>query len=178
MLVTGSPQALARKAPAKTTERNDDRIDVVGHIALDGSGVTGLITGQHWRRNYLYLNSAGKITVVDVTDGTKPRVTAERRYSAPSDQTRARLVVGDAALVEDGSAGSSNAPRSVSIMTFTDPAKPVVVRQFANITGFYIDERRGFVYLVNPEGLWILNEKPGRDIELEKEYDRQILYNH
>src|ERR1700730_10194620 len=86
LLINGSSQALARKAPAKEAPQAHDQIEVIGHIAFDGAGVTQVTTGEHWRKNYLYLNSADKITVVDVTNGARPGITSEYRHSLPAAQ--------------------------------------------------------------------------------------------
>jgi hypothetical protein len=40
------------------------------------------------------------------------------------------------------------------------------------------DERRGLIFLANPEGIWILHQSFAEDPEVEKEYARRILYDH
>jgi hypothetical protein len=86
------------------------------------------------------------------------------------------VVVGNAVLLAD-TQPATHVPSSISIMSFANPADPKIVRQFKNVTGFLIDSRRGLIYVVNSEGLWILRENPGRDLELEKQYDHELLYN-
>jgi hypothetical protein len=174
LLISGSSQALARKAPAKEAPQTNDQIEVIGHIPFDGTSVTQVTTGEHWRKNYLYLNSADKITVVDVTNGARPSITSEYRHTLPAAQVQ--VVVGSAALLAD-TQPATHGPSSISIMSFADPAAPSVVRQFTKVTGFLIDSHRGLIYIVNNEGLWILNEKPGRDLELERQYDHELMYN-
>ena len=51
LLTNGAPRAQARKS-AKIPAPNNDQIEVIGHIAFDGTGVTQVMTGEHWRRNY------------------------------------------------------------------------------------------------------------------------------
>ena len=148
---------------------------MIGHLAFDGTGVTQVTTGEHWRKNYLYLNAAGKITVVDVTNGGHPAITSEYRHSDPAAQVQ--VVVGSAALLAD-TQPAPHGPSSISIMSFADPAEPTVVRQFTKVTGFLIDSHRRLIYVVNNEGLWILNEKPARDLELEEQYNHELMYNH
>jgi hypothetical protein len=175
LLINGGPRALAARKPStKATVQNDDRIEVIGHIAFDGTGVTQVTTGEHWRKNYLYLNSVGKITVVDVTDGGRPNITSEYRHALPAAQVQ--VVVGNAVLLADAQP-PTHVPSSISILSFANPADPKIVRQFTNVTGFLIDSRRGLIYVVNNEGLWILSENPGRDLELEKQYDHELMYN-
>jgi hypothetical protein len=176
LLINGGPRALARKS-AKPPAPNNDQIEVIGHIAFDGTGVTQVMTGEHWRRNYLYLNSADKITVVDVTSGGHPSVASEYHHALPATEAQVQVIVGNAALLTDARA-ATNVPHLISVMSFADPAKPTVVRQFTNITGFLTDSRRGLIYVVNNEGLWILHEQPARDLELEEQYAHDVIYNH
>ena len=172
----GSRRAFGRKAPtANAAKQTNDRIELIGHIAFDGKDVKGVITDEHWRRNYLYLTFVGTIKVVDVTDGPKPRITSEYTESSP---LQAQLVVGNVAVLTDIAPATGNIPHAVSIVNFADPAKPEIIRQFANVTGFFVDSRRGLIYVINNEGLWILQEKPGHDLELEKQYEHDVLYNH
>jgi hypothetical protein len=175
-LINGGSRAQARKS-AKTAAPNNDQIEVIGHIAFDGTGVTQVMTGEHWRRNYLYLNSAGKITVVDVTSGGHPSIASEYHHALPPADAQVQVIVGNAALLADARPVTS-VPRLISVMSFADPAKPAVVRQFTNVTGFLNDSRRGLIYVVNNEGLWILNEQPARDLELEEQYGHDVIYNH
>jgi hypothetical protein len=177
LLINGGSRVLARKASLKEAPPDNDRIEVIGHIPFDGTGVTQVTTGEHWRKNYLYLNSADKITVVDVTNGARPGITSEYRHSLPAAQAQVQVVVGSAALLAD-TQPATHVPSSISIISFADPAEPRVVRQFTKVTGFLVDSHRGLIYIVNNEGLWILNEKPARDLELEEQYNHELMYNH
>jgi hypothetical protein len=172
LLTAGTPGVFGAKARSEAPA--NDRIDVVGQLAFDGSGVTGVTTGEHWRRKYLYISFGGKITAVDVTDRAKPKIAGE--YTDPA-ASNARVVVGNAALLTD-SQPAARLPHSVSIVSFADPAKPGVLRRFTNITGFLLDAPRGLIYVVNNEGLWILQEDPARDLDLEKQFQHELMYNH
>ena len=76
-----------------TLAPNNDQIEVIGHIAFDGTGVTQVMTGEHWRKNYLYLNSAGKITVVDVTSGGHPSIASEYHQALPAADSQVQVIV-------------------------------------------------------------------------------------
>jgi hypothetical protein len=177
LLINGGPRALARKSAAKTTAPNNDQIEVIGHIAFDGTGVTQVMTGEHWRRNYLYLNSGEKIIVVDVTSSGHPSIASEYHHALPATDTQVQVIVGNAVLLAVGRT-ETIVPRLISVMSFADPAKPTVVRQFTKVTGFLNDSHRGLIYVINNEGLWILNEQPARDLELEEQYGHDVVYNH
>lgn len=175
LLISGGNPVLARKS-AKTPAPNNDQIEVIGHIAFNGAGITQVTTGEHWRRNYLYLNSAEKITVLDVTSGGHPSIASEYRHALPAADAQLQVIVGNAALLTDAHPVTS-VPRLISIMSFADPVNPAVVRQFTNVTGFLIDSHRGLIYVVNNEGLWILRERPAPDLELEEQYGHDVIYN-
>src|SRR5579862_916241 len=137
LLIAGA--AFGRKAPAShSTEGTNDQIELIGHLAFDGKDVTGITTGEHLRRSYLYVSSLGKITVVDITSGSAPKITSE--YAAPT-SSNARLVVGNVALLTDTQPASASTPHSISIVSFANPVKPEVIRQLTNITGFFVDTR-------------------------------------
>ena len=176
LVVAGAALAAGSSATATNgAGPRNDRIEIIGHIAFDGKGVTGVTAGEHWRRDYLYVNFEGKIKVVDVTNGAAPKVAQE--YTKPS-ASNAEVIVGNIALLTDAAPAPANIPHSVSIVSFANPAKPEVVREFSNITGFFVDSRRGLIHVINNEGLWVLQEKPARDLELEKQYEHELRYNH
>ena len=78
LIAGGIVCAFASSATASNTAGpKNDRFDVIGHLAFDGKGVTGLTTGEHWRKSYLYVSFDGKIKVVDITDGATPKVAQE-----------------------------------------------------------------------------------------------------
>src|SRR6202166_1790464 len=123
LLISGGSRALAaRKPPTKTTAQNDDQIEIIAHVAFDGTGVTQVTTGEHWRKNYLYLNSADKITVVDVTQGGHPSIASEYHHALPATEAQVQAIVGNAALLADARP-VTDIPHLISVMSFADPAK-------------------------------------------------------
>src|ERR1035438_2113235 len=114
--------AFGRKAPASNAGgQTNDQIEVIGHVAFDGKDVTGVTTGEHWRRNYLYLSSLGKVTVVDITNGSAPKITSEYVEPTPA---HAQVVVGNVVLLTDTPPAAVSSPHSISIVSFANPAKP------------------------------------------------------
>jgi hypothetical protein len=63
------------------------------------------------------------------------------------------------------------------LVSFADPAHPKVVRQFSGVTCLLKDSARSLIYLTNGEGLWVLRESPATDIELQKQYEHDVIYN-
>ena len=156
-------------------------IEVIGHLQLPPGPAVSLMTAVHWRRNYLYVEhgSQGAVTVVDVTDPRAPKAAGEFVPPPGSAPLHVGEVEGNAAMFTAAQpAPGTQAPESVTIMSFDDPAHPRIVRQFSHVACLLKDARRSLTYLVNDEGLWLLYSNPGRDRELEEEYDRYLRYSH
>lgn len=187
VLLAGAPLAAARNnsnSAASAANARPDRIDVIAHMPLSGGPVLQLTAGDHWRRDYLYLEQGRGVSILDVTNAAAPKPAGTLDVPPPEANGSLTAVVGTAALVTTSAnlaapaQASALPPRTVSIMSFTDPEHPKVEQQFNGVTAILKDPSRGLVYLTNAEGLWVLKMDPARDRELEQEYDRYILYSH
>jgi len=169
---------LGKKKPA--TEPLVDRIDVVGHVALEGKVVTDIHVIDYHNKRYLYLEDRSqRITVVDVTDAAQPKIRKQLQPPGAAVSGRLEIAVGDAALlVAPQQRGEGSAPGTVSIVDFSDSAQPKVIRRFENVTAMRSDTRRGLVFISNHEGLWLLLERPAPDLEAERAYEQYLRYNH
>lgn len=156
-----------------------DRIEVVAHLPLSGESVTRFLMTQHYRREYLYAASGnGKaVALIDVTDPGKPSVLADVAPALAGGNVV--MAVGTAALISDAGNGADAAtkPQTFRIMSFADPAHPVVSQEFANVSAISRDDKRGLIFLANAQGLWILHEKLAMDPEFEKEWEHMMLDN-
>lgn len=168
-----------KKSPPKDPQ---DAIEVVGHIPLAKGAITGFIPTQHYSSYYLYVEHDGgkKFTLVDVTKATRPAVLAD--VSTPSSAGAPSsffAVAGTAALVTEqhGATAAPPAAQTVRIMDFSDPQHPNVAREFTGVTTISRDERRGLIFLANPDGLWILHQSFAMDPEVEREYAHRVLYD-
>ena len=156
-----------------------DQIVVVAHLPLNGSAVTRFVFTQHYRRNYVYAESAhGKtLTMIDVTDASKPSLLTDVA-SAPAGGDVV-MAAGTAALIStsDSAPSISAQPQTFRIISFADPAHPVVSQEFPNVSAMARDEKRSLIFLANEQGLWILHDKPAMDPEFEKEWEHMMLDN-
>ena len=156
-----------------------DNILVIGHIALPNASVTSLKTSAHRRRQFLELQDTQHRTLilVDVTNAARPAVVKQFHLpSEPADCTLAALD-GDVALVTDTQPPAVHIS-SAALVNFADPDHPATLRRFSNVTAIRMDEGRGLIYMVDKDGLWILQEKSAEDKELEEEYSRYVFYSH
>jgi hypothetical protein len=156
-----------------------DEIQVVGHIADNEGPIVRFLATQHYRRNYLYAEhqSGKQLTLVDVTDVAHPTLLAQ----VGDGPTGGELinVTGNAALVAESNAPSqpSSAVQTFRILSFADPAHPVVQREFTGVTATARDEKRGLIFLANGDGIWILQQHFATDPEFEKEWEHMMLDN-
>ena len=179
-LTSTLPVASARdkaKPQGATEKKNQDQIDILANLPVSGGPITRFTMTRHQSRSYLYVEHASHhLTLLDVTDAQHPTVLAN--LEAPA--SGAVLVAeGDAALISSDEAAAAPAaikPKTMSIVSFADPAHPQTVRQFEKVTCTAVDDPRGLVYVANDSGLWILHRNPAEDRELQERYAHQVVY--
>jgi hypothetical protein len=158
-----------------------DRISVIGHVQLRGTA-TELAVASHWRKDFLYViyGPKGPVTVFDVTNPAAPVAASQLEVPKQAVGGEVNAIVGTAAVVTTtpNEAAVPVKTRTVTVLSFADPERPVVTRQFSGVTAILKDPHRGLIYLTNGEGLWLLQGQPGADKELEQEYDHYVLYSH
>lgn len=173
-----SVSAWAKDKHPKPSPPAHDQIQVVAHISVTGDAVTGFLTTQHYKRKYLYAEHAsGKtVTLIDITNVSSPALLAE--MSDPAGGSDAFVAVaGNAALVAtgDGQAPTSAPAQTFRILSFADPMHPTIQQEFKAVTAMARDDKRGLIFLSNPDGIWILQQQFAPDPEAEKEWEHMVL---
>jgi hypothetical protein len=174
------PSWAAAKSKAKSETTPQDRIDILANVAITGGPVTRVTMTQHYSRSYLYVEHASRaLTLIDVTDARHPSIVANLDLPA-SEAGSILTAAGDTALVSSDAAPARNSPatRTMSIVSFADPAHPQTVKQFANVTCTAMDDRRGLIFVANDEGFWVLHRNPAEDPAVQEQYAHDVLYNH
>jgi hypothetical protein len=87
-------------------------------------------------------------------------------------------VAGTAVITGQGAASKEAVPQSVSIMDFSVPAQPKVIKTFEGITALQKVSNGLVILLANKEGVWVLKQHFALDPKVEEEYARQVLYAH
>jgi hypothetical protein len=171
--------ALARPVRRNRKAIPNENIDVIGHLALPDASVTSLRTAEHRGRQFLQLQDAKHRTLilVDVTDATHPAIIKQLHLPTEPANCTLAVLVGDVAVVTDTQSPEVHIS-SAALVNFADPDHPATVRKFNNVSAFRTDEGRGLIYLVDKDGLWVLQEKSAAEKEIEAEYDRYVLYSH
>jgi hypothetical protein len=62
-------------------------------------------------------------------------------------------------------------------MDFSDPLHPKVAREFTGVTAISRDDRRGLIFVANPEGIWVLLQRLAEDPQIQIDYAHYIMYN-
>lgn len=156
-----------------------DSIEVVAHIALTTGPVLRLLTTEHYSSYYLYAEhgAGAPVTLIDTTQARHPAVLAEVAYPTTGSDSLV-VVSGTTALAASGAASQPATPQTIRILDFSDPRNPKVAREFNGVTAINRDDRRGLIFLANPDGLWILHQSRADDPEVEKAYAHHVLYDH
>jgi hypothetical protein len=177
-----SPLASAKNKKVKAVPKEpQDEITVVGHIPLTNGPVVRFLTTQHYSSYYLYAEHAGgkSVTLIDVTKIQAPSVLSDVSYPSSGGSDSLFAVTGTAALVTGVSTAPAAAvdPQIVRIMDFSDPAHPKVAREFTGVTAISRDDRRGLIFVANPEGIWVLLQRLAEDPQIQIDYEHYIMYN-
>ena len=164
-----------QKAAAKDPQ---DQIEVYAQIPVPDGSVRRFITTRHFSSYYLYaeLSDGKTVMLIDLTKAKKPAVLASVAY--PADSGSMFAVAGTSALVTEEAVvpAPPAAPRTLRLMDFSDPAHPIVTKEFTGITAMSRDEQGGLIFLGDAHNIWILHQTLALDPEVEKEYARKIVY--
>ena len=180
MLLTITPLGNAKNKKPKTGPPDPtDQIEVVGHIPVTNGPVRRFLATQHYSSYYLYAEHEGgaQVTLIDVTKTDHPAVLADVAYMPSKARGSVAVVAGTAALVSsDASSSTALPPQTFRIMDFSDPKNPKLAREFAGVTAISRDDKRGLIFLANPEGIWILAQNLAEDPEVKRAYEYYVIY--
>lgn len=142
---------------------------VVGHLSLSKKPTRQMFLQKEGRKSYLYVRQASQqgYTVFDVTKPQRPKLLNQVSQgnltyldsgfaiSETPDSASPSRSTGDQAT----SQGGSTAPELVRVLDVSDPAHPRTVQTFAGVTSIARDDARGFIYVANGDGIWILSHR-------------------
>jgi hypothetical protein len=169
------PAFLARAA-RPTAER--DAIRVIGNLEIRNCNIHHIHMTEHEWTDLLYLEDTYKNTamVVDVTDAAHPKIV--REVATPKGFSNVEALAGDSALVADQSSLPETEFKSMSIVTLDDKADgPRIEQTFANVTALSEDNRRGLIYLIDQNGLEVLQKSFSPDPAVVREFEKRMLYD-
>lgn len=175
-------QLSAKKKPKKQPEPDQDQIQVTAHVPIVDGPITRFFATVHYSQYYLYVEHGPShaVTLIDITDPSKPRVIADLGSGMAQGSGALLAVAGTAALATDATSSISppQTTQTIRIFNFSDPLHPKVVQEFKNVTNITPDAPHGLFFLANDEGVWILHQHYAIDPKVEEQYAHDVLYNH
>jgi hypothetical protein len=137
---------------------------VIGHLALPQATGSQMLLQRQDRKNYLYVQQAGKqgFMVVDVSTPERPsllRRTAESNQSTSGslEMVSPNIAIAEAPERTPSTLTSTNRPtETVRVLDLSDPHNPKTLETFTKVTSLLPDGGHGLIYLANNDGLWIL----------------------
>ena len=162
---------------------SQEHIRVLAHLPLNGMHVNQMFVEQEGNKSYLYLHRTGDnaFAVVDVTRPSKPVLLSRKAIEEPA---RAQInppapgsVLAIALQPERAGQGSSVSPHTgaaaavlstetVQLMDLSDPQNPKTLQTFEGVTSMFPESGRKLVYLVNAQGLWIIQHHASHPMPL------------
>jgi hypothetical protein len=153
------PGASAKDHKLKTS---DNQARVVAHISFTGlSAVDMAMQKTVDDKYYLYVQHSRDqgISIVDIGKPAQPKAMGVIPWPDPAMSSRMN-VTGDLAIIAE--TGTLPMRSSVSndefvLWDLSNPAAPRVVQKFSGVVKWLQDER-GFIYVLNGDGLWVVSK--------------------
>jgi hypothetical protein len=153
--------ASERPAPKPT----DVPATVIAHLALPQATGSQMLLQKDNRKQYLYVQQAGKqgFMIVDVSNPEKPSLLKRTAESNQATTGNLEIVSPDVAIAEAPEKTSttltsnSHPTETVRVLDLSDPRNPKTLETFNKVTSILPDGSHGLIFLTNNEGLWVLH---------------------
>jgi hypothetical protein len=119
--------------------------------------------------------STHTVTVVNVTDATRPIIT--KKIAIPDGLTSVEALAGEAVLLADHSSPVSDNSKTVSVVNLGDSSDHHRMLTFTDVTAISTADQRGLIYLVDRDGLKILSKNFSSDPKIESEFTKRVRYD-
>jgi hypothetical protein len=160
-----SVPSVARDKNARDKKPGEE-IQVLANLPLQDIQVNQLFVQEWGGKSYLYLHQPKEdnYALVDVTRPEKPTLVNRNAVKGSPPEGN----VGNSPLAitttQDEAAAQKAAPKELPAQTInfvdtSNPKDPKTIKSFKGVTAMYSDDTRKLVYLVNPEGLWIVRHR-------------------
>ena len=179
-LFVTAPAAIAKTRPGAS----EPCVQVVGSLPLDGFRADRLFVRQGARgKRYLYAvpsfsegSASQGVLVINISDPAHPKLESRTLFEGQA-QTRDVMPVGVNAAIINIAMGSrpaqlaanqEEAPlREIGVMDLSDPANPKIACRFKGVSGYFSDDAKSLIYIVNSEGLWVVSHREPPDVSVE-----------
>lgn len=140
---------------------------VVAHITFSGQTVIDMAMQKEANNKmYLYVqHSKGEgISVVDVTQPTKPKILGVVSWPNPEVASQMNVTGHLGIITENAAAPRDNTFADLVLWDLSNPVSPRIVQRFSGVARWFEDER-DFMYVLNGDGLWVISEPVDRQPE-------------
>jgi len=161
--------------------QSQEKVNVVGHLDLQGMPVKQMFLQQRDGKSYVFLRRADQnaFAIVDVTNPASPVLTDKGALKEPSGASVELPAPGSAVAIafipERRSAPAASAAavsdiilptETVHLIDLSDPRHPKTIKVFDKVSSLANDDGRKLVLLVNNEGLWIVSHHRNRPLPM------------
>jgi hypothetical protein len=134
---------------------------VVGNLKLPPTGVPNDYHHLHLsetdtERFLTVTDSKNVMTIVDVTEGSSPRLAGQVPLPASVAHGDPVILMGGVALIAQPGKSEAWGPKTITIVNLTRRSGCNVTGKFENVTGMEIDSTQSHIYLISGNDLWIL----------------------
>jgi hypothetical protein len=168
-VVTIAPFLFSAGAMAKPAKKKGPQI--VAHLDRQGVQATQLTLRSKDDRTYLYMYepSGDVLVTVDVTRPENPVVVSLVRNAGHLETNR----IGSIAMVRssDRAQAAASAEQKTSFLDVSDPANPQPIPELDGATGMATDTMRGYLFVANKTGLWVIHDDNLVDPGVKAWYD-------
>ena len=157
MLCAAMPNAWAKQHKPDPSQA----VLVVAHVPFDGKALKDMsIQTQANGNRYLYVEHSPEqgVSVLDIAKPSQPTLVGSVAWPDAA-SSRIRDVTAEAMLLAAAAGNSTSNPPANDPLVLWDtsmPNSPKVVQRFANISRVISDDR-GYVYILNDDGLWVIS---------------------
>jgi hypothetical protein len=151
---------------------------VVAHVPFGGKSLENMsIQTQANGNRYLYVEHAPEqgVSVLDMEKPSQPRLVSSIRW--PNTQiSHIKSVMAEAVLIEVEAIPAASDPETqptsdpVVLWDTSEPNSPKVVQRFANVRRVLSDDR-GYVYILNADGLWVISTPTAYQLEQPERFE-------
>jgi hypothetical protein len=168
-LITGSMSFAVNGAAAKERKQKGtaNESQVVAHITFGSQRAVDMaIQKDADNKIYLYIEHLKDegISVVDVTQPTKPKILGVVSWPNPAVASQMNVTGHLGIITESAAAHRDNTLPDLVLWDLSNPVSPRIVQRFSGVARWFEDER-DFMYVLNGDGLWVISEPAERQPE-------------
>lgn len=130
-------------------------VKVVARVSFGNNTPVDMLVRQVNGKSYLYVQLAGGIQVVDIT---KPKNSKVVTKMSSFEGTSQFAIKGNAAMASSDGAAAQAGSGELVLWDVSNAKSPQVVQHFTQVLRVLQDDR-GYTYVLNRDGLWVVRDR-------------------